>query len=142
MNQAKQGDTVRIHYTGKLEDGTVLESSRDRKPFELVLGTGQVISGLEQAVQGMEPGESKSVHIPVQEAFGVRADDMVLTLDRDKLAPELTPTIGQEVTLNSQDGRPIPAVITDVNDASVTVDANHPLAGKDLVFDVELLEIL
>jgi len=142
MTQAKSGDTVRLHYTGKLDDGTVVESSRERAPLEITLGRGDVITGFECAVEGMEPGESKSVHVPVGDAFGPRQDAMIVEIERGKLPGDLQPQIGQEVQLHGKDEKAIPAVVTAVSDATVTVDANHPLAGKELIFEIELMEIV
>ena len=142
MSHASQGDTVRIHYTGKLEDGTILESSCKCTPLELVLGAGQVMGGLERAVHGMEPGECKSVPIPVAEAFGARRADMIFEIDRDCLPVNVDPEIGHEVIIDGREGRPIPVILKAVSESTVTVDANHPLAGRDLVFDLELVEIL
>ena len=142
MTSAKSGDTVRLHYTGKLEDGTVLESSRERGPLEIILGRGDVITGFERAVQGMEPGESKRVHVSAGEAFGPRQQEMVVELGRDKLPGDLQPEVGQEVQLHGKDEKAVPAVITDVSESTVTVDANHPLAGKNLFFEIELMEIV
>lgn len=139
---AQPGDTVRIHYTGKLVDGVILESSRNQEPFELLLGAGQVIRGLEHAIEGMKPGESKHVDIPVNEAFGARQPDLIVEIDRAQLRTIGDPEVGQEVTLDGHKGHPISAVVTDVSPSAVTVDANHPLAGEDLAFDIELVEIV
>jgi FKBP-type peptidyl-prolyl cis-trans isomerase 2 len=142
MSQAKQGDTVRVHYTGKLDDGRVFDSSRQREPLELTLGAGQVISGFESAIEGMAPGESKNVQVPVADAYGQRQPEKIVEFDRSALGAEAEPQVGQRVQLQDQSGHTIPAVIASVSESTVTLDANHPLAGQDLEFDVELVEIV
>jgi FKBP-type peptidyl-prolyl cis-trans isomerase 2 len=142
MSQAKVGDTVRVHYTGKLKDGSVFDSSRQRDPLELTLGAGRVIPGFEQGIEGMQPGESKSIDVPASEAYGQRFDERIVDFEREKLPEGVEPQVGQQIQLQTQQGQPVPAVVTEVSDAKITVDANHPLAGRDLVFDVELVEIV
>jgi peptidylprolyl isomerase len=140
MSQARMGDTVRVHYTGKLNDGTVFDSSQDREPLEFQLGSQQVIPGFENAVVGMEAGDEKTVRIPVDEAYGQRREELVLTVGRDQFPEHIEPQVGQQLQL-SQQGQIAVVTITDVDDSSVTLDANHPLAGQDLTFDLELVEI-
>jgi len=142
MAQAKQGDIVQIHYTGKLDDGTVFDTSRERHPLRFTIGKGQVIAGFEQAVVGMNPGESKTAKLPVELAYGPRRDDMVVTMDRSQLPAELVPMVGQRLELTQTDDRKILATVTNVTDATLTLDANHPLAGKTLTFDLELIAIV
>lgn len=142
MAEAKQGDTVKIHYTGKLEDGTVFDTSRSRHPLQFKLGTGQVIEGFEQAVTGMNVGETKTTKIPVEKAYGPRRDDMVVTLSRDQLPSDLDPAVGQRLELTQENDQNILVTITAVTDSTITVDANHPLAGKALTFELELISIL
>lgn len=139
MAQAKEGDTVQVHYTGKLEDGTVFDSSRDREPLEFELGAGSVIAGFEQVVRGMETGQTKTTTISPENGYGDRRDDMVLEVPADQLPDGLDPEIGQQLQLQLQDGQQVPVVVTNVENGNVTIDANHPLAGKTLVFDVELM---
>lgn len=141
MAQAKSGDTVRVHYTGRLEDGSVFDSSEGREPLEFVLGAQQVIPGFEAAVDGLSPGEERSVSIPADRAYGPRREEMVLTVGRDQFPDEIRPEVGQQLQM-SQDGQVAIVTITGVSDAEVTLDANHPLAGKDLLFDVQLVEIV
>jgi len=141
MAEARRGDTVRVHYTGTLDDGTVFDSSRDREPLEFSLGTGQVIPGFDQALTGMKPGESKKVTIPAAEAYGPYRSELVLVVDRGEFPPDIQPGIGDQFQL-SQDGQSFVVSVTDVNDANVTLDANHPLAGEDLTFELELVEIV
>lgn len=141
MAQAKQGDTVSIHYTGRLDDGTVFDTSEDRDPLEFTLGEGKVIPGFENAVQGMEEGESKTTKIPSDEAYGERRDDLVLTVAREQLPNDLDPEVGQRLEMRAGDGQTFPVVISEVEGDTVEVDANHPLAGKDLTFDIELVAV-
>ncbi|MEQ8537076.1 MAG: peptidylprolyl isomerase [Coleofasciculus sp. D1-CHI-01] len=141
MAQAKVGDTVKIHYTGKLKDGTVFDSSLSREPIEFTIDAGQVIPGFEQAVMGMTPGDSKTEMIPMDKAYGPHRDEMVLEVTRDKMPPDLNPEIGQQLQIQQPNGRVIPVVITDVTDSNVRLDANHPLAGQDLTFEIQLVDI-
>lgn len=142
MSHANPGNLVRVHYTGKLPDGTVFDSSRDRQPLEFTLGQGQVIPGFEQAVAGMNSGETKTAEIPAEQAYGPYREDMVLEVSREQIPPQIKPEIGQQLELRDQQGQRIPARVTQTNDNSVTLDANHPLAGKSLTFDLELVEIV
>ena len=139
--QAKDGDTVKVHYTCKLEDGTVVESSIGRDPLQFTIGEGRLIPGFEQAVVGMSPGESKTVEIPADEAYGPYREELVLVVDRDQFPPDLQPEIGQQLEMRQEDGQIIVVTVIDVSESSVTLDANHPLVGKDLTFDIQLVEI-
>jgi peptidylprolyl isomerase len=141
MAQAKLGDTVQVHYTGKLEDGTVFDTSRSRRPLQFTIGNGKVIEGFEQAVAGMTVGESKITTIPVEKAYGPRKDDMVVTMKRDQLQ-NVDPRIGQRLEITQEDDRTILVTVTNITDSTITVDANHPLAGKTLTFEIELLGIM
>lgn len=141
MAQAQRGDTVKVHYTGKLDDGTVFDSSIDREPLEFTLGQGGIIPGFEQAVLGMSTGESKTETIPSENAYGPYVEEMVLTVDRQQMPPEIEPQVGQQLHLQQPDGQMIPVMITDVSNSTVTLDANHPLAGENLTFDIQLVEI-
>ena len=141
MAQAKSGDTVRVHYTGRLEDGTVFDSSEGREPLEFVLGARQVIPGFEDAVDGLNPGDERTVTIPPDQAYGPRREEMTLVVDRDQFPEEVQPEVGQQLQM-SQDGQVAIVTVTEVSDREVTLDANHPLAGKDLTFDVQLVEIV
>lgn len=142
MAQAKHGDTVKVHYTGKLEDGTVFDTSIDRDPLQFTIGKGQMIPGFEQAVLGMNPGESKTIRIPTDEAYGTRREEMVMVVDRNQLPADLNPEVGQQLQNRQPDGQTIVVTVTEVSESSVTVDANHPLAGKDLTFDIQLVEVV
>lgn len=141
MVQAKLGDTVRVHYTGKLDDGTVFDSSLNAEPLEFTLGDGNIIAGFEKAVMGMSPGDSKTEVIPAEQAYGAYQESMVLVVDRAQMPPDMQPEVGQQLEIRQPSGQTIPVVITDVSEADVTLDANHPLAGEDLTFDIELVEI-
>jgi peptidylprolyl isomerase len=139
---AKTGDTVRVHYTGRLDDGNVFDSSEQREPLELTLGEARVIPGFQQAVVGMAPGTTKTAEIPSSKAYGDRQEEMVVNFDRQQIPPTIAPEPGQQVQLQTEQGEPIAATIVKVTDESVTVDANHPLAGQDLTFDIRLVEIV
>ena len=139
--QAKDGDTVQVHYTLKLEDGTVFDTSIGGDPLQFTIGDGQLIPGFEQAVVGMSPGESKTVEIPADEAYGPYLEEMVLVVDRDQLPDDLQPEVGQQLQLQQEDGQIVILTVIDISESSVTLDANLPLAGKDLTFDIELVEI-
>lgn len=141
MAQAKKGDTVEVHYTGKLEDGTVFDTSQDREPLSFTLGEDKVIPGFEKAVEGMEPGETKTEELSPEDAYGQHREDMVMELERDQIPENVDPQVGQQLQLRMQDGQTVPVVITDLGDESVTIDANHPLAGKKLIFEIELLDV-
>ena len=138
---AETGDTVKVHYTGRLQDGTVFDTSIGSNPLELTLGQGQLISGFEQAVIGMQVGESNTVTIPVDEAYGPRHDDLILEIKRSDLSENIDPQIGMQLPMNQSDGSIIVVTVIDVSETTIKIDANHPLAGHDLIFDIELIEI-
>jgi peptidylprolyl isomerase len=142
MTTAAKGDTVRIHYSGRLVDGTPFDSSEGRAPLEFTLGQGQVIKGLEAHVTGMETGDKATVTIPVDEAYGPRRDDAIQQLDRAKVPTGIDLQVGTQLKARTADGGMLPITVVGVDEQSVTVDANHPLAGQDLVFDVELVEVV
>jgi peptidylprolyl isomerase len=141
MTAAKQGDTVTVHYTGKLEDGTVFDSSRDRCPMQFTIGNGQVIAGFERAAIGMQAGEKKSVDIPVDQAYGPRRDDRIVTMQHSALPLDFTPEVGQRLELTQADDSSLLVTVTDVTDSTLTLDGNHPLAGRNLLFEIELVAI-
>ena len=141
MAQAQQNDTVRVHYTGKLEDGTVFDSSRERDPLEFTLGEGKLIPGFEEAVIGMAPGETKSETLPPEKAYGPFRDELVLTIDRGQFPEDAKVEVGQRFEASGPQG-PMILNIVEVEDQQVTADANHPLAGKALLFDIDLVEIV
>ena len=141
MSEAKNGDKVKIHYTGTLEDGTTFDSSEGRDPLEFEIGSGQVIVGFDEAVIGMSAGESKSVTIPVEKAYGQRNEELIMSAPRDQVPPDITPEVGQKLQMGGPNGELIVVEVVDVTDEAITLDANPPLAGKDLNFDIELVEI-
>lgn len=141
MTQAKKGDSVVVHYTGKLADGTVFDSSRDRQPIQFKVGEGQVIPGVENAIIGMNVGDSKTTKIPSEEAYGPRRDDMVVTLDRSQLPADLDPKVGQRLELTQENDQSVLVTITDLSEKNITLDGNHPLAGKELTFELELVQV-
>ncbi|KPK29865.1 MAG: peptidylprolyl isomerase [Nitrospira bacterium SG8_3] len=145
MAQAQNGDTVKVHLTGKLEDGSVFSTFSNQGPMQFKLGGGPVIpcfEELEEAVVGMRPGESKSITIPPEEGFGPHHDQMVQLIDRKQLPPNLKPEVGQQLEARRSDGQTMLVTVTDISDVTVTLDSNHPLAGKDLTFDIQLIEIV
>jgi peptidylprolyl isomerase len=142
MVQAKHGDKVKVHYTGKFEDGAVFDSSINREPLQLTIGRGHVIPGFENALVGMSPGESKTAKIEADNAYGPHRKEMIQIINRNQFPKHLKPQVGQELRDYQQDGRIIKVMVTDVSESSVTLDANHALAGKDLTFDIQLVEIL
>ncbi|RME11500.1 MAG: peptidylprolyl isomerase [Ardenticatenia bacterium] len=142
MSKVQKGDTVRVHYTGKLDDGTVFDSSEGREPLEFTVGAEQVIPGFEQAVEGMEEGETRSVTIPANEAYGEHREDLVVVIPRNQLPPDIEPEIGMQLQVREPTGQSFVVTVTAFDDETVTLDANHPLAGKDLTFDIEVVEII
>ena len=138
---AKDGDTVRVHYTGTLEDGTQFDSSVGGEPLEFTMGAGNVIEGFEKAVTGMQVGESKTVTIPSDEAYGEHRDDLVLVISREQLPEGMDPGLGQQLQMQQTDGRKILVTVIGTSETTITVDANHSLAGRDLTFEIELVEI-
>jgi peptidylprolyl isomerase len=142
MTEAKMGDRVRINYAGRLTDGTQFDSSEGRAPLEFTLGEGQVIRGLEQHVAGMSPGARSTVTIPADAAYGPRRDEAIQSLNRAKLPAGIDVAVGSQLQARTADGGVLPITVVALDAETVTVDANHPLAGEDLVFDVELVEIV
>jgi cyclophilin family peptidyl-prolyl cis-trans isomerase/FKBP-type peptidyl-prolyl cis-trans isomerase 2 len=140
--QAEVGDTVRVHYTGRLGNGTEFDSSLEREPLQFTIGLGQMISGFEQAAIGMSPGEWRTVTIPADEAYGPYDEDLVTVVDRNELPPGQDPVVGQRFQGQTPDGLISIYTVIDVSESTVTLDGNHPLAGKDLTFDIQLVEIL
>ena len=144
MAQAKAGDTVRVHYEGQLSDGTIFDSSLEREPIEFILGQDTVIPGFEQAVIGMEVGESKDISIPPEEGFGDYSEDLVVNIEKTILPPDINPELGMQLEVSSEEEEETPRVFTiaDIAEDSITLDGNHPLAGAEIAFKIELLEIL
>ncbi len=138
---AAQGDTVKVHYTGTLDDGTVFDSSRQRGPLEFTLGEGQILPKFEQAVTGLEPGQSAQTKIPAAEAYGERQEDRVVEFPREKLPEGMEPQVGQKLQMQGEGGQTTVVTVTDTSAEKIILDANHPLAGQDLSFEIELVEI-
>ena len=141
MAQAKNGDKVEIAYTGRLGDGTVFDSSEGQEPLAFTLGDGMVIPGFEEAVMGMENGDKKTVTIIEADAYGPHNEDLIIKVERTQLPKDLEVSPGQHLHLQDQEGNPLPVMVKELDDTHITLDANHPLAGKDLIFDLELLSI-
>lgn len=141
MSQVKSGDTVRIHYTGTLTDGTVFDSSEGRDPLEFTVGTGQVIKGMDAGMEGMAVGDKKTLNIPCQEAYGPINPAARQSIPREGIPADIPLEIGTQLQMQSPDGQVLPVTVVEVDDETVTLDANHFLAGKDLVFEVELVSI-
>jgi FKBP-type peptidyl-prolyl cis-trans isomerase SlpA len=142
MSTVKANDTVRVHYTGKLTNGEVFDDSRQREePIEFTLGQGQIIPGFEKGMLDMAVNETKTLNIPVAEAYGERREDLVQEVPKKELPENIDPQIGMQLMSQTPDGQQIPLKVTAVEAESITVDANHPLAGEDLIFEVELVEI-
>jgi peptidylprolyl isomerase len=139
--QAKDGDRVRVHYTGRLDDESQFDSSEGSDPLEFTLGEGEVIPGFETAVRGMTPGDSVETRIPATEAYGERSDDLVLKIDRAELPSDLDAEVGQQLQVQTADGHELVVTITKLEQYHVTLDANHPLAGEALTFEIKLVEI-
>jgi peptidylprolyl isomerase len=142
MAKAKSGDTVKVHYTGTFDDGTVFDTSAEREPLQFTIGIGQVIAGFDRAMIDMEPGEKKTINIPADQAYGPRSEELVAEIGRDRLPADLELEIGQQLQLGLADGDQAVVMIVDLSETTVTLDANHPMAGFDLNFDLELVEIV
>jgi peptidylprolyl isomerase len=142
MAQAGTGDTVRVHYTGTLDDGTVFDTSSGREPLEFTIGSGQVIPGFDRVVDGMNPGDAETVKIPAEEAYGPHREEMMLEVDRAQVPAELNPQVGERLEIKQQNGQSVPVTVTAVTETLVTLDGNHPLAGQALTFEIELVEIV
>ncbi|MEO7265164.1 MAG: peptidylprolyl isomerase [Ferruginibacter sp.] len=142
MAQVKNGDVVKVHYTGKLTNGDQFDSSAGREPLEFTVGAGQMIKGFDAAMPGMEVGEKKTINIPAEEAYGERSEEAVIPFPKENIPPEMKLEPGMQLNLTNQQGQPVPVVVKEVQDDVVLLDANHFLAGEALVFDIELVEIV
>ena len=142
MAQVEDGDTVMVHYTGKLDDGTVFDTTTNRDPLQFMIGEGQIIPRFEQAMIGMETGEAKIIEISADEAYGPHHEELVLTVGREVFSEDTQPEVGQQFEVRRPDSQSVVAMVIDVTESNATLDANHPLAGKDLIFDVQLMEIV
>lgn len=141
MSQAKQGSTVKVHYTGKLTNEQIFDSSREREPLEFTIGAGQMIPGFDTAVDGMAIGDNKQVTIPADEAYGARNEEAVFKLPKTQLPEDLEPQVGMQLQASREDGQTQALLIVGVEETEVVLDANHPLAGEDLIFDIELVSV-
>ena len=142
MATVKDGDTVKIHYTGKLDDGSIFDTSKDRDPLEFTIGMEEIISGFEKAVVGMNTGDSKTVKVTSDEAYGPHLKELVATVKLEEFPEQLNPEVGQQLQIPQENGKKLIVSVTDISGSNVTLDANHPLAGKNLTFEIELVEIL
>ena len=142
MQQVKSGDTVKVHYHGRLTTGETFDSSEGREPLEFQVGGGMVIKGFDDGVTGMIVGEKKTINIPVDEAYGPTQEEMLVEFPLNQFPPDLKPEVGMPLTMTTAQGHPVQVIIVELRPESVILDANHPLAGKDLIFDLELVEIV
>lgn len=142
MTKVKDGDTVKVHYTGKLKDGTIFDSSVAREPLMFQMGAGQLIQGFEQAVMGMEPGDSKTINLAPDEAYGPYLDDLIQEIGCEELPQGFQPETGMVLQFRQPDGQTTLATVIEVSESKMKIDGNHPLAGKDLTFEIELVEII
>ncbi|MEM6525050.1 MAG: peptidylprolyl isomerase [Bacteroidota bacterium] len=141
MGVVKKGDKIRVHYTGKLRNGQVFDSSEGRSPLEFEVGSGMMIAGFDAAVYGMKVGDKKMAEIPANEAYGEVNKEMIVDIDKSQLPPDLNPEIGQQLGMQQPNGQSVPVTVTHIKEDSITIDANHALAGKDLIFEIELVDI-
>ncbi len=141
MSQAKNGDKVKVHYTGKLKNDTIFDSSEGRDPLEFTIGSGEVIPGFDSAAVGMKIGETKTISIPPEEAYGGKRDELIVVANRSEIPDEIKLEVGIKLQINQPQGGPVTVVVTEMTDQTVTIDANHPLAGETLVFDIEMIGI-
>lgn len=141
MQQVKQGDKVKVHYHGKLTDGTTFDSSEGRNPLEFEVGSGAVIPGFDNGVMGMSIGEKRTINIPADEAYGQRHEELVMDFPKERFPEDMNPEVGMQLMMNNGAGQQFPVTIVNVREDSVTLDANHHLAGQDLIFDIELVDI-
>ena len=141
MAQVKKGDTVKVHYHGTLSDGSIFDSSTGGEPLEFEVGSGMVIAGFDEGVTGMAVGEKRTVNIVANEAYGPVQQDMIMEFPKTQFPPDMVPEVGLQLSMSNNEGQQFPVTIIDVKDEFVVLDANHPLAGKDLIFDLELVDI-
>ena len=141
MSQVKENDTVKVHYTGKLSNGQVFDSSLEREPLEVTLGQGMLIPGFEKGMANMKVNEKKTIHIPVAEAYGDIQKELFHEVKKDQLPQDMTPEVGMGLVSQKPDGTEVQFRVAEVHEEHIIIDANHPLAGQDLIFDLELVEI-
>lgn len=141
MKQVKSGDVVKVHYTGKLTSGEQFDSSAGREPLEFTVGAGQMIKGFDAALPGMVKGDKKTINIPAEDGYGQRSEDAIIEFPKENVPADMKLEAGMGLTLSNQQGQPVPVVVKEIKDDVVVLDANHFLAGQDLVFDIELVDI-
>lgn len=141
MQEVKKGDTVKVHYRGRLADGSTFDSSEGRQPLEFEVGSGMVIKGFDDGVTGMKVGDKKTVSIPAEQAYGAVQKEMIIEFPKADFPKEIEPELGMTLNMHSENGQEIPVVISAIQDDTITLDANHPLAGKELIFDIELVDM-
>lgn len=142
MQQVQNGDKIRVHYHGKLRSGETFDSSNGRDPLEFTVGSGQVIKGFDEGVKGMQVGEKKTIEIPVTDAYGEKQQEMMIEFPKEQFPSDMNPEVGMQLMMSNGSGQNFPVTVSEVKEASVILDANHPLAGQDLIFDLELVEIV
>ena len=142
MQQAQNGDKVKVHYHGKLRSGEIFDSSQGRDPLEFELGSGQVIKGFDEGIKGMQVGDKKTIEIAVVDAYGEKQQEMIIEFPKDQFPPDMNPEAGMQLMMSNGSGQQFPVTIVEVKEESVVLDANHPLAGQELIFDLELVEIV
>jgi peptidylprolyl isomerase len=141
MQEVKKGDTIKVHYHGTLTDGTIFDSSNGREPLEFEVGAGMMIEGFDQGVLGMVLGVKKQVSIPAEQAYGDKREDMIMEFPIDRFPADMVPEVGMQLNMSNNEGDSFPVQIIEVADEYVLLDGNHPLAGKDLIFDIEVVDI-
>lgn len=141
MQQAKDGDKVKVHYHGRLRSGETFDSSQGRDPLEFTVGAGQMIKGFDEGVKGMQVGDKKTVEIGADDAYGQKEAGNLIEFPKDQFPPDMNPEVGQQLMLSNDQGQQFPVVIKEIKEDAVVLDANHPLAGQDLIFDIEMMEI-
>lgn len=142
MQQVKTGDTVRVHYHGRLQNGQTFDSSEGRDPLEFKVGSGMVIKGFDNGVLDMKPGDKRTLNIPVEEAYGAKSPELIMEFPKENIPADLQPEVGMDLQMSNPQGQVFPVKVVAISDAFVTLDANHPLAGEPLIFDIELVEIV
>jgi len=141
MQEVKKGDTIKVHYHGTLTDGTIFDSSNGREPLEFEVGAGMMIEGFDQGVLGMTLGVKKQISIPAEQAYGDKREDMIMEFPIDRFPADMVPEVGMQLNMSNNEGDQFPVQIVEVADEYVLLDGNHPLAGKDLIFDIEVVDI-
>jgi peptidylprolyl isomerase len=142
MSQVKDGDRIKVHYTAKTEDGNVFETTENRPPLDFTVGDGQVMPAIEKGVAGMNLGETKTITLQPEEAFGPRHEELVIEVEKEVFPPDIMPEIGLKLQIKQPEGEPMVVMITDLDENNITLDANHPLAGSRVILDIELVEIV